>query len=137
MCLSALAVADPAVKVLNGSYSGLYLPTFNQDLFLGIPYAMSTTGQNRFRIPQSLNETWHGLRDAKQYSQACPDQDPADELYGMGEDCLSINVVRPAGCEDVTLPVVVWIHGGRFATMIFSYYILPKTRISNFHVDEL
>ena len=98
---------------------------------------MSTTGQNRFRIPLSLNETWHGLRDAKQYSQACPSQDPADKLYGMGEDCLSINAVRPAGYDNITLPVVMWIHGGRFVTMIFSCYLLPKSGISKYHVDEL
>lgn len=33
----------------------------------------------------------------------------------MSEDCLSVNVVRPAGiAEDAKLPVIVWIHGGSY-----------------------
>lgn len=110
------AIADPAVTVLNGTYEGLYLPSFDQDIFLGIPYAQDTGGQNRFRIPQSLNTTWNGTRAAKQYGDACPDFRPdQDATYGMSENCLSINVVKPANCsEDAKLPVVVWIHGGSY-----------------------
>lgn len=90
--------ADPIVTIPNGSYEGVYAPTFDQDLFLGIPYAQDAGGANRFRIPQALNETWSGTRDAKNYSNACPDTNPdSDALYGMSENCLSINVVRPAG----------------------------------------
>lgn len=33
------AAAEPVVKILNGSYSGVHLPQLDQDLFLGIPYA--------------------------------------------------------------------------------------------------
>lgn len=107
---------DPVVTVLNGSYSGLHLPQFDQDIFLGIPYAQDTSGKNRFRIPQALNTTWPGTRDAKQYSDACPDANPEEDgAYGMSEDCLSINVIRPAGTpEDANLPVTVWIHGGSY-----------------------
>ena len=38
----AFAAAEPVVKVLNGSYAGVHLPSFNQDIFLGIPYAQGT-----------------------------------------------------------------------------------------------
>lgn len=55
-----LTRADPVVTLTNGSYEGLYLPSFEQDIFLGVPYAQDTGGQNRFRVPQSLNETWSG-----------------------------------------------------------------------------
>jgi carboxylesterase type B len=104
------------VTVLNGTYEGLYLPSFDQDVFLGVPYAQDTGGENRFRIPQSLNTTWNGTRPAKQYGPACPDFRPdSDGEYGMGEDCLSINIIRPAGIsEDEKLPVAVWIHGGSY-----------------------
>jgi len=30
---------DPVVTVKNGSYYGIHIPTYNQDAFLGIPYA--------------------------------------------------------------------------------------------------
>ncbi|KAK4620111.1 Lipase [Fulvia fulva] len=100
--------------IANGTYQGLYLPSFDQDAFLGIPFAQSTADQNRFRIPQSLNATWTGLRSAHSYSEACPDYSPGDWTYGVGENCLSINIVKPAGCEDKSLPVVMWIHGGSY-----------------------
>lgn len=33
----------------------------------------------------------------------------------MSEDCLTINVIRPAGIPSGTkLPVMTWIHGGSF-----------------------
>ncbi|KAL1639144.1 hypothetical protein SLS58_008231 [Diplodia intermedia] len=113
--LAAISAADPLVRVRNGSYAGLHLPQFGQDLFLGIPYAQSTAGENRFRIPQALTETWNGTRDAKAYGHACPDADPDDDaLYGMSEDCLNINVVRPSGSNDTKLPIMLWIHGGSY-----------------------
>ena len=128
---SPIAAADPSVAVLNGTYSGLYLPTFNQDLFLGMPYAQDTGGQNRFLVPQALNETWTDVRSAKQYGNACPDYTPAaDAAYGMSENCLSINVIRPAGLEeDQELPVVLWIHGGRLVSIVFIHCPLYAIRI--------
>ncbi|KAI5862661.1 alpha/beta-hydrolase [Durotheca rogersii] len=116
VAVTALPRANPVVSVLNGSYEGLYLPGFNQEAFLGVPYAQDTGGWNRFRIPQSLDETWYGTRDAKTYGDACPDYRPRNDAYGMSENCLSINIVRPAGLENNTarLPVMLWIHGGGY-----------------------
>ncbi|KAF2817494.1 alpha/beta-hydrolase [Mytilinidion resinicola] len=114
--IAATLATDPIVKVINGSYSGLFLPQFKQELFLGIPYAQDTGGQNRFLIPQGLNESWEGVRTAKQYGNACPDNElAADGVYGMSENCLSINIVKPAGLKaHEKLPVVLWIHGGSY-----------------------
>jgi carboxylesterase type B len=113
---TTLALGDPTVKVRNGTYAGLHLPSFDQDIYLGIPFAQDTGGHNRFLLPQSLNETWNGTRSAKQYGNACPDNRPdQDATYGMSENCLSINIVKPANCaDDEKLPVVVWIHGGSY-----------------------
>jgi carboxylesterase type B len=117
-CLFAVIAAEPTVRVLNGTYEGLYLPSFDQDVFLGVPFAQDTGGQHRFLVPQSLNSTWNGTRPVKQYGHACPDPQPErDAIYGMSEDCLSINIVRPAGLslnESRKLPVAVWIHGGSY-----------------------
>ncbi|KAF2275056.1 alpha/beta-hydrolase [Westerdykella ornata] len=125
--ISATSTA-PQVKVRNGTYEGLHLASFNQDLFLGIPYAQDTGGQNRFRVPQSLNETWTGVREAKQYGHACPDHTPKDDAeFGMSENCLSINIVRPAGISPhAKLPIAVWIHGGSYqvGTSALPYYNL-------------
>jgi para-nitrobenzyl esterase len=35
-------------------------------------------------------------------------------LKGMSEDCLTINVWRPAAASEAKRPVMVWIHGGGF-----------------------
>ena len=116
LCVPCTVCAGPTVAVLNGTYEGVYSAPFDQDFFLGMPYAQNAGGPNRFRIPQSLNTTWTGTRSAKNYSDACPDSIPeSDALYGMSEDCLNINVVRPAGATtDEKLPVLLWNHGGSY-----------------------
>jgi hypothetical protein len=58
----------PVVNVLNGSYTGVHNEFYNQDLFLGIPYAQPPVGDLRFRAPFSLNSTWNGTRAAMKYS---------------------------------------------------------------------
>jgi carboxylesterase type B len=95
---------------LNGTYQGLYLPEWDQDLFLGIPYAQPPLGPLRFRWPESLNESWNGVRDASQYGYSCMQY---DSIFNISEDCLNLNVVRPAGVDrEAKLPVLVWIFGG-------------------------
>ncbi|KAJ1337383.1 acetylcholinesterase [Microdochium nivale] len=115
--LASPASCAPVATVRNGTYVGVRLPSFHQDAFLGIPYAQDTGGENRFRVPQALNTSWSGIRTANNYSHACPDPTPADDgLYGMSENCLSINVVRPTKkkSDKALLPVAVWIHGGSY-----------------------
>ena len=64
---SVRTVAEPVIKVKNGSYVGVHSSIYNQDFFLGIPYARPPVGDLRFRIPQSLNTSWTGIRSAKEY----------------------------------------------------------------------
>lgn len=61
----------PTVTVRNGTYTGVHSTTYGQDFFLGIPYAQQPVGNLRFTVPQSLNESWDGARDAKEYSEIC------------------------------------------------------------------
>lgn len=100
----------PRATVKNGTYNGIHNSEFNQDFFLGIPYAQPPVGDLRFRNPVSLNSSWKDTVNATEFSPAChqfpPDNTPTSE------DCLTLNVVRPSGMENVQLPVGVWIHGG-------------------------
>lgn len=61
----------PTVNVLNGSYYGIHNSVYNQDFFLGIPFSQPPIGDLRFRLPQSLNSTWSGTKNATEYSPEC------------------------------------------------------------------
>jgi carboxylesterase type B len=60
----------PTVKVKNGTLEGRYEAGYDQDLFLGIPFAQPPVGQLRFQNPQSLNETFDTL-EVKKYGDSC------------------------------------------------------------------
>lgn len=102
------------------------------DVFLGIPYAKSTAGVNRFRAPVPLAVDSRGTGDlngriipATQLGQRCPGTAP-NPFIPEGEDCLNLNVYRPSPVSQRDgrdrekhvpagpLPVVVYVHGGGF-----------------------
>lgn len=81
--------------------------------FLGIPFAESTEGENRFRPPIPVNASSAEF-DASQFGQRCPA--PPRNNEKQGEDCLNLNIWRPRRrkYEEKKLPVVVSFHGGAF-----------------------
>jgi carboxylesterase type B len=106
---------EPSVTVLNGTYEGVHSSTYNQDFFLGIPFAQPPVGNLRFRVPASLNTSFHNARKAVSYSAACVGYGGDDLNYpALSEDCLYLNVVRPTGYTDQSLPIGLWIHGGGY-----------------------
>ncbi len=95
--------------------------------FLGVPFAEPPVGEGRFArsVP---HPGWEGLRDATRFGAASPqDLDlmadvlpGTEEVFyptgsGFSEDCLTLNVWTP-GVEGRAAPVLVWIHGGGWAT---------------------
>ncbi|KAL4150163.1 hypothetical protein PRNP1_009569 [Phytophthora ramorum] len=135
---TASAANRPTVTVKNGSYYGVYQDTYDQDLFLGMPYAQPPVGDLRFRNPEPLNSTWSDSKNATEYSPECYGYGSDQWVLGnvISEDCLTINVVRPSGvAEDAKLPVGFWIHGGgltqggnRDPRYNFSYIIDEATK---------
>ena len=61
----------PTVQVRNGTLEGFHSSTYGQDFFLGVPYAQPPVGNLRFRQAQSLNTSWDGVREAKEFQNFC------------------------------------------------------------------
>jgi para-nitrobenzyl esterase len=96
------------------------------NVFKGIRYAESPTGEGRFAAPRKL-KPWTGFRDAFAFgNRAMQDENafalpPAmlklfaqRELPPMSEDCLVLNVWTPAVNDGRKRPVMFWCHGGAF-----------------------
>jgi para-nitrobenzyl esterase len=77
--------------------------------FKGIPYAQAPVGQLRWKPPQQLS-AWTGIRDGSRYGAMCP-QLVGSDVKGE-EDCLFVNVWRPQGSSQQSLPVMIWLTGG-------------------------
>ena len=80
---------------------------------LGLRYAASAAGANRFRPPQPPTRppAGGGVTDATSLGAVCM-QNLMGAQLPMGEDCLFLNVWAPPGAEK--LPVAFWVHGGGF-----------------------
>lgn len=111
-----MAVTTPAAaqevttregKVRGASEAGV-------DVFKGLPFAAPPVGELRWRAPQPA-VPWTGVRDATRPGHDCM-RPAADPAFEPSEDCLTLNVWRPAGAKRGKLPVLVWIHGGAFVS---------------------
>jgi acetylcholinesterase len=105
----------PSVDLSNGTYHGVINKHYNQEFFLGIPYAQPPTGSLRFAPPKPVDESWDEPRDASEYGNICYGYgaDTAALDNPISEDCLTLNIVRPAGTQPGDdLPVGIWVHGG-------------------------
>ena len=103
------AVADPVpIAVGNGVLVGE--KAGDQEEWRGIRYAEAPVGALRWKPP--VPTAPFGVTDATTFKDMCP-QDWGEGVFGA-EDCLFLNVFRPAGTEPPAggWPVVVHLHGG-------------------------
>ena len=77
--------------------------------FKGIPYAAPPVGNLRWRAPQPVRH-WDGVLEAA-FGHSCMQTDDLPK----SEDCLTLNMWRPAAVSATPLPVMVWIYGGALA----------------------
>jgi len=83
------------------------------EAWLGLPYASPPTGPLRWRPPAPV-KSWVGVRKASTLPGSCSQNGDLGVFAKAGgsEDCLYLNIYRPAGGVHDKLPVLVWIHGG-------------------------
>jgi carboxylesterase type B len=112
-------VAQPTAISNNGTYGGFHIPSFEQEAFFGIPFAAPPVGPLRLRHPVLYNQSWTGIKNATVRSASCPGFDGFSDGLTLGEDCLTLDIVRPVNVTASSkLPVFVWIYGGGSYSLI-------------------
>ena len=61
----------PTVTIKNGTIQGVHSSTYNEDFFLGVPFAQPPTGELRYRLPQSIDKTFNGTLQTTEYAPEC------------------------------------------------------------------
>jgi para-nitrobenzyl esterase len=93
--------------------------------FLGVPYAASTAGAQRWRPPRP-HAPWRGIMNATRPGPTCAQTGSLATgvlTTSTAENCLNLNVYTPR-LEQArrALPVMVWIPGGGFTGGAGSIY---------------
>ncbi|KAJ4294580.1 hypothetical protein N0V90_008271 [Kalmusia sp. IMI 367209] len=126
---------EPVVHSKAGIFHGRHLPTFDQDVFLGVKYAAKPV---RFTSAKLIADAPSKKYNVTQYGVDCTGygSDTNALVSGgwttLGEDCLHLNIIKPRMKErNESLPVLLWIYGGGWqqgATSDPRYRKLHKTK---------
>jgi para-nitrobenzyl esterase len=128
-------VADTAFGKVRGADVG------GIKIFKAVPYGANTAGKNRFMPPVDPVK-WTGVRDALEFGPSAPQTEPGTRratsdlavagagLTAESEDCLVLNIWTPAINDNRKRPVMLWCHGGGFATGSGSSPVTDGTHLA-------
>ncbi|THW82438.1 carboxylesterase [Aureobasidium pullulans] len=103
-----------SVNLQEGTVKG-FADASGNSVFLGIPFAETTGGENRWKAPIPKSKLKKGdVITATAYGPTCPQAISNDAYSRQDEDCLNLNVWAPAEGKD--LPVFVYMYGGAMVT---------------------
>lgn len=138
LCFYKCASDQVLVTTNVGDVAGLVRKTeldgMQKDIsvFLGVPFAETTAGENRFKKPipkQPFNETFNATKVPLACIQTTKDAERRySKLTNFSEDCLTLNIYVPRDLRDKkennfsSLPVMIWIYGGAFITGATAAY---------------
>ncbi|KAJ7914280.1 alpha beta-hydrolase [Mycena leptocephala] len=129
--VGAVVAVAPAITLDSGTFTGK-VGSANTQSFLGIPFGQPPVGDLRFRLPVAVS-AYTGIHNVTAFGPACAQQeiklpiltglpqevidDVANSIFGTvfpsSEDCLTINVIKPATAT-ATSKLPVWIFGSGF-----------------------
>lgn len=106
---SVQAASPPVARCPAGIFAGRRVDGI--DIFLGIRYG-EDTATTRFKAPRASAPATAETR-AWQFGPACPQRGTSP---AQSEDCLFLNIWAPGTDARARRPVMVYIHGGAYAT---------------------
>ena len=141
--LPAHGASGPVVGIASGRIEGI--EELDVERFLGIPFARAPLGALRWKSPLPAAK-WEGVRQTTASHIGCVAPESADGPARDTEDCLYVDVYRPARTRAAArLPVMVFFHGGgnkwgapdiydgiRMAREAHSIVIIPAYRLGVF-----
>uniref|UniRef100_A0A7E4VUT9 Carboxylic ester hydrolase n=1 Tax=Panagrellus redivivus TaxID=6233 RepID=A0A7E4VUT9_PANRE len=114
---SQTSKTNPTVITPYGTVEGIKIASrkgIEADAFLGIPYAQPPIAELRFQKPQPTIK-WERTFKATKHGHVCASHIVIPSDTSQSEDCLVLNILRPANLPaSSSQPVLVYVHGGAF-----------------------
>ncbi|KAF8147683.1 extracellular triacylglycerol lipase precursor [Crassisporium funariophilum] len=114
-------LAAPEVIVGKTTIIGAANVVSSVEFFGGIPFAKPPVGELRLKRPELITALDVDILNAQNFGLSCQQTSLPPTM--VSEDCLTLNIFRPAGVQaDAKLPVMVWIYGGAFVMGTSAFF---------------